>query len=231
MIGLSTTAIGMRPIEEAISIYRQLQEPLQLEYLELAIGTENDLSKIPQDIPLVIHDRALYHNGKRLHFSLLETSTWKAYRELLKDRELLAISIHPPKLRESDVETVGFRRVAMELYFGCPVMLEVMPSPEYHNSRDSRVPNAPLLLDVSHINIWHQGDADQVERTVNELIPRAKGIHLSHNNGRADSHDLIPEGIWFESKVGDWAQTHFVTYESLPAAWGQFERLDKRRRS
>jgi hypothetical protein len=37
--GLSTTAIGHRPLSEAINIYETLKSKMNLSYLELAIGT------------------------------------------------------------------------------------------------------------------------------------------------------------------------------------------------
>ena len=86
------------------------------------------------------------------------------------------------------------------------------------------------MLDLSHINIWHRGDFKQVEETFNSLLSKSKGIHLSHNDGRNDSHDLIPNGIWFEKLIDRWATTKLVTYESLPHICGMYERLDKKNR-
>jgi hypothetical protein len=39
-----------------------------------------------------------------------------------------------------------------------PVYVEVMPSCEYWCSSQETLVDFPLLLDVSHILIWHQGD-------------------------------------------------------------------------
>jgi hypothetical protein len=41
-------------------------------------------------------------------------------------------------------------------------------------------------------------------------------IHLSHNQGIADTYDLIPVDIWFDRYISDWQARYFVTYESLP---------------
>lgn len=116
----------------------------------------------------------------------------------------------------------------LERYLQIPVLIEVMPSPSYWYS-DGFVGAGPLLLDISHINIWCEGDSEKVRAHFDDLLPRAKGVHLSHNNGRMDSHDLIPDGIWFEDLVTSWAESHFVTYESLPSRWAEYERRDKRR--
>jgi len=97
MIGLSITAIGQRPIKECIEIYYQLQQSLGLDYLELAIGSNCELNQIPKDIPLVIHNRCLYDNGKRLPFSLIQPATWASYKNQLCDRTVLALSVHPPR--------------------------------------------------------------------------------------------------------------------------------------
>jgi hypothetical protein len=56
-------------------------------------------------------------------------------------------------------------------------------------------------------------------------------IHLSHNDGQADRHDLIPDEIWFADRLPAWREKYLVTYESLPIGQAQFERLDKRRQA
>jgi hypothetical protein len=55
------------------------------------------------------------------------------------------------------------------------------------------------------------------------------GDRLSHNNGKADAHDLIPANVWFAPYITDWSERYFVTYESLPEMRSAYERLDKRR--
>lgn len=231
MIGLSITAIGMRPIEECIDIYRRLQPHLNLGYLELAIGSNSDLSLIPGDIPLVLHDRCLAEKCIRLPFSLLAPETWKPYIACAKERNVLCLSVHPPLARDAEWSLVRARRNALEEVTGVPVLLEVMPNASYWCSQ-ANIPSddMPLLVDISHVNIWHRGDVAAVRRSVNTLLPQAKGIHLSHNNGREDSHSLIPEEIWFADSIAEWGKHLFVTYESLPSRLAEYERLDKRRR-
>lgn len=229
MKGLSTTAIGLRSLPEALQIYGQLKGELDLNYLELAVGVKNDLAEIPHDIPLVIHDRALYEGHCRIPFSLMDRSTWPKYRELLRDRNVLGLSIHPPLKREASIDQVVEARQQLETFLGIPVALEVMPSPEYHLSRLEEIPlSLPILVDVSHVNIWAKNNTVDQQAQVYVLMSHCntKMIHLSHNHGRRDSHDLIPEGIWFMKQ--DWGD-RLVTYESLPESWRQFERLDKRR--
>lgn len=227
MKGLSITAIGQRPIQECISIYRQLEEPLGLQYLELAVGANCELTKIPKDIPLVIHNRCLYQDGMWLPFSLLNSSTWDAYKTLLNGRNVLALSIHPPKLVDSTAGEIIINRALLSETLGLPVMLEVMPSPAYWLSQQTLL-DEPLLLDISHINIWCQGNYQQVATICASLLHRVKGIHLSHNNGRKDSHDLIPNDIWFEPLINTWSKDLLVTYESLPKEFAKYQRLDKK---
>jgi hypothetical protein len=52
-------------------------------------------------------------------------------------------------------------------------------------------------------------------------------IHLSHNQGYADTHDLIPANAWFNEFITDWSDHYLVTYESLPIAFSGYQRLDK----
>lgn len=230
MRGLSITAIGLRPIEECIAIYRMLQVPLGLDYLELAIGSNCDPNRIPTDIPIVLHDRCLVSSGRRLPFSLLCEETWVPYIRFVEERKVLGMSVHPPKREEASLSAAIRHRDRLESVLGVAVMLEVMPSPVYWCSEGTLPPDAPLLLDVSHVNIWHRGDTNAVCSTIQRLMPMAKGIHLSHNNGKKDSHDLIPNDIWFTESIGAWSSSLLVTYESLPARFAEFERLDKQRR-
>jgi len=167
------------------------------------------------------------YDGKRLPFLLLKPGTWTNYKRLLRDRVVFALSVHPPKIDEALAGDIIGCRQALEDYMQVPVVLEVMPSSNYWLSHNSLI-DVPLLLDISHINIWHRGVPAQVAATFAALLPQASAIHVSHNNGRNDSRDLIPSGIWFENLIDTWAATMLITYESLPQAWGNYERLDKR---
>jgi hypothetical protein len=125
----------------------------------------------------------------------------------------------------------------LESLLGIPVCLEMMPATNYWLSADDfctqpdALADIPLLLDISHINLWARGRDAEVRGWVERLLPQAIAIHLSHNNGRSDSHDLIPAGIWFAESVAQWnADGLSVTYESLPETFAQYERMDKHRR-
>jgi hypothetical protein len=52
-------------------------------------------------------------------------------------------------------------------------------------------------------------------------------IHLSHNQGYADTHDLIPADVWFNEFIADWSDRYLVNYESLPIDFSRYQRLDK----
>jgi hypothetical protein len=112
-----------------------------------------------------------------------------------------------------------------------PVYVEVMPSCEYWCSSRETLVEFPLLLDVSHVLIWHQGDRQKTQQTCLSLIDSQQvgAIHLSENQGQADTHDLIPEHIWFQDAIASWKSKYLVTFESLPAKYSVYERLDKQR--
>jgi hypothetical protein len=237
MIGLSLTAIGQRTLTECLAIYEQIKGPLSLDYLELAVGTRCDLSLIPTDIPLVLHDRCLYEGAHKLPFSLAAPESWEGYRQCLVGRDVRFLSVHPPRRCDLSLDGIKRHREALELLLGIPVCLEVMPSPHYWLSAEDfcdqpdALSELPLLLDISHINIWAMGREAEVRRWFERLLPQAKAIHLSHNDGRSDSHDLIPAGIWFAELVAQWhAEGLSVTYESLPERFAEYERMDKQRR-
>jgi sugar phosphate isomerase/epimerase len=237
MIGLSMTAIGQRPLSECLEIYEALKGELSLDYLELAVGTRCNLSLIPTDIPLFLHDRCLYEGAHKLPFALAEPESWEGYRQRIASRDVRLLSVHPPLRSEMSLDGIRRNRDALESLLGIPVCLEVMPSPHYWLSAEDfrdqpdALSDIPLLLDISHINLWAMGREAEVRGWVERLLPQAKAIHLSHNNGRSDSHDLIPAGIWFAESVAQWyADGLSVTYESLPVRFAQYERMDKQRR-
>ena len=117
----------------------------------------------------------------------------------------------------------------MQNIFRIPVYLEVMPSPEYWCSSIKSIVDFPLLLDVSHVNIWHRGNVLATQETCLFLLNSYEvgAIHLSHNAGKADSHDLIPDCVWFQDYINQWSQNYLVSYESLPVNYAAYQRLDK----
>lgn len=237
MIGLSLTAIGQRALPECLEIYGALKGPLSLDYLELAVGTRCDLSLVPPDIPLVLHDRCLYDGAHKLPFALAAPESWHGYRQRIASCDVRLLSVHPPLRSEMSLDSIRRNREALESLLGIPVCLEVMPATNYWlcaedfcTQRDA-LSDIPLLLDISHINLWAMGREAEVRRWFERLLPQAIAIHLSHNNGRSDSHDLIPAGIWFAESVAQWhADGLSVTYESLPETFAQYERMDKQQR-
>ncbi len=234
MKGLSITAIGKREFTDCLSIFNTLKQPLQLDYLELAVGSRCDLSLVPDDLPIVLHHQCLHHNKLRLPFSLIDKSTWKRYREAIVGKNVLMWSIHAPLIKE--VNRLDFQNLVWELteYMNIPICVEVMPFPEFYLSTftSTFTTNIPLLLDVSHVNIWYKNSRGQVEHTIRELLEYkdVRGIHLSENTGRLDSHDMFDKSSWFYKYIDEWALDYLVTYESLPREYKEFERLDKNKK-
>ncbi len=231
MLGLSITAIGLRSLPDCFTIFDQLRQPLQLDFLELAIGSHCDTDSDYPNVPLILHDSCLYRNGFRCRLMLNQPRSWKPYAEFAATHNVTALSLHAPLRKDYDRLQLEDALKAIEQTVQVPVYVEVMPSPEYWCSSVDTLVDHSLLLDVSHVLIWHQGDQQRTEQTCLELInvDRVKAIHLSHNNGRADAHDLIPTDTWFAPYLSDWKKNYLVTYESLPEAQAAYERLDKHR--
>ncbi|BAU15492.1 hypothetical protein LEP3755_60510 [Leptolyngbya sp. NIES-3755] len=230
MLGLSITAIGLRPLPDCLTIFDELRQPLQLDFLELAIGSPCDVDVPYPNVPLILHDSCLYRNGFRCRLMLNEPRSWKPYAEFARSHNVAALSLHAPLRKEFDRTQLEDALKALEEIVQVPVYMEVMPSPEYWCSSVDTLVNHSLLLDVSHVLIWHQGGQVRTEETCLGMLDRVRAIHLSHNNGRSDAHDLIPTEIWFASYLNDWKNQYLVTYESLPETQAAYERLDKRRR-
>jgi hypothetical protein len=70
------------------------------------------------------------------------------------------------------------------------------------------MPLNPMMLSWVVVNRWHGGDAVATQTTSDRLLQtHAVGaIHLSHNDGQADRHDLIPADIWFADRIPAWRQ-------------------------
>jgi hypothetical protein len=223
MRGLSITSIGKRGITECVNIYQTLEPALHLEYLELAVGSRNDLQLIP-DVNLALHHRCLFDGTYRLPFSLLDKSSWVEYKQRLEGRRLLFFSVHPPERKECEWEDVVRARCELEEYLQIPIAVEIMPAPHYWGYKDDPLTDVPLCFDISHVNLWAEGNAASAMRWVEILYDHMLEVHLSHNDGKCDSHDMIPEDVWF--KDVEWSAP-FITYESLPVKWRAYERLDK----
>ncbi len=229
MKGLSITAIGLRTIDECLQIYNKLELALDLNYLELAIGSKCSVDLDYDQLPLILHDSCLYDRYQRYKLDPLNPKTWYPYAEFIDSHLVLAVSLHPPLKRTCHQKDLERAVLQMQTVLQIPVFLEIMPSPEYWCSSLSTLLDVPLLLDVSHINIWHRGNLKATQESCLDLLESQSigAIHLSHNQGRADSHDLIPREIWFNSYLEEWNDKYFLTYESLPTDYKMYERLDK----
>lgn len=222
----------MRSIDQCLNIFQAVQAPMQLQYLELAIGSPCGVEVDYGEIPLILHDSCLYQERMRLRLSPLFPKSWQPYAKFIAEHDVRAVSIHPPLQRDCERSQLETALTQMEKTLQVPVFVEVMPSAEYWCSSRNTLVNHPLLVDVSHVLIWHSGDAIQTQESCLSLLNDCPvgAIHLSHNNGQADAHDLIPESVWFGDRILQWANRYFVTYESLPNSQAAYERLDKRGR-
>ena len=229
MKGLSITAIGLRSLTECLNIFQTLKSSLSLDYLELAIGSKCSVDSNYQNIPLILHDSCLCGRHVRHRLDPLQPKTWKVYADFIDHHDVLALSLHPPLKRYCTQQELEMAMNQMQRLLQVPVYLEVMPNPEYWCSSKQDLIDFPLLLDVSHINIWHRGNGIATQEACLDLLARftVGAIHLSHNQGQADTHDLIPDSIWFNNYLAEWNDRYFLTYESLPNDYAAYERLDK----
>jgi hypothetical protein len=151
-----------------------------------------------------------------------------ADRKFIDHHNVLAVSAHAPlrsRTNGSDFERMVAR---CSDALGVPVMVEVMPESQRWCSSLATLVDVPLLLDVSHVHIWSKGNARETQRLTEQILTEhdVAGLHLSHNDGRRDSHELIPEDIWYAEYVDDWLPGRLTTFESLPTSYGEYERLD-----
>lgn len=221
MLGLSISAIGIRPIEECIEIFDLFIPSLQLEYLELAIGSNCRIDFDYPNIPLILHDSCLYEKNHRQLLKLSKPETWSVYADFIQQHQnVAAFAIHAPRRWECTQRELERSLIDLQQVLQIPVAVEVMPTKDYWCSSLDSLVDFPLLLDVSHVLIWHQGNFQQTENTCENLLAAHEiiEIHLSHNQGVADTHDLIPVDIWFDRYISEWNERYFVTYESLPVS-------------
>lgn len=232
MLGLSTTAIGGRSLEECLEIYQELCTPLDLDFFELAVGCQID-ADLRFDMPVVLHDKCLFQNGKRVRFSLLDPNTWGPYIRFCQNNNVLRFTLHPPKLKEASSQKVGFYRAVLEQALRVRVDLEIMWDDRYYLSKNHFTTQLPLLFDISHANIWFNNNQIMVAHLFNTLLQQncIRSVHLSYNKGKVDSHDLIPDDYWaIEPGLLKVYKAHgLITYESLPERFANYERLDKKR--
>jgi hypothetical protein len=230
MLGLSITAIGLRTLPECLDIFEILQPQLNLNYLELAIGAACPIDFPYPHIPLILHDSCLYQGRHRRFLKLTKPETWSAYAEFIdSNQNVAAVSLHAPRRWECTLPELDRSLIQLQQTLQVPVFVETMPTKDYWCASFDTLVDFPLLLDVSHILMWHHGDLSQTASTCQKLLATQEvgSIHLSHNQGYADTHDLIPDNVWFTKFIQDWIDRYLVTYESLPESFSQFQRLDK----
>jgi hypothetical protein len=231
-VGLSCTAVGMRTLSDVLNIANELRVPLELSYLELAVGVTCHVDDTYDDWSLVLHDSCLSggptHRPLRYRFDLLDPASWQPYRKFIARHQVLAMSAHAP-LR-SRINAADFERMVARCseWLEVPVMVEVMPEPQRWCSSLDSLANVPLLLDFSHVHIWSKGNGSETQRLTEQILNRSNvaGLHLSHNDGRHDSHELIPENVWFANHLDGWLSGRLTTFESLPTVFKEYERLD-----
>ena len=172
-----------------------------------------------------------YEDGVRKRLNLLRPKSWNVYAEFAAKNDVRAFSLHPPRRNDCSLKELETALLQLEKFIKIPVYIEVMPTEDYWCSSMKTLVNHPLLIDVSHIFIWYVGDINLTQQTCLKLLNsyQVGEIHLSHNKGKADTHDLIPSDVWVYDLIQDWIQNYLVTFESLPVNFSEYERLDKRR--
>jgi hypothetical protein len=131
---------------------------------------------------------------------------------------VVSVSLHASRRWECTLSELESALVDLQGLLQVPVAVEVMPTQDYWCSSLDNLVDFPLLLDVSHVLIWQQGNLQQTEYICRQLLASYSigGIHLSHNQGVADTHERIPSDIWFDGDLDTWRSRYLVTYESLP---------------
>ena len=231
-IGLSTTAIGGRPFQEALEIYYKLEEPLGLDFIELGVGVLTEVTEV--NLPYMIHNgNSLSIEGnKPKRFNILKKETWVPYIELGKESNCLGMTIHGIPLSECTEKS--FIEACLELqqefkYFAVETMFEEFHAGSWgymsllHNKKIN------ILVDLSHINIWTKGNEQEayvISSYFVKLSP-TNSIHISTNKGKRDSHDMIPEEHIFLDFL--YSGAPYITYEAVPNTFAEYQRLDKKR--
>jgi len=114
MLGLSITAIGLRPFTECLNIFKQLQEPMQLDFLELAIGSNCSTDFDYSGIPLILHDSCLYQDGLRKRINLLNPKTWDIYAEFAAQNDVRGLSLHSPRRHDCSLKELETALLQLE---------------------------------------------------------------------------------------------------------------------
>jgi hypothetical protein len=179
---------------------------------------------------LVLHDSCLYESCNRKLLKICCPKTWNTYSDFIqRNGNVMAVSIHAPYRWECSLYELETNVDKLQDFLQVPVFVETMATKSHWCSSLDSLPNSPLLLDVSHVLIWFHGDSIKTEYTCQYIMSKynVKSIHLSHNGGVSDSHELIPIDAWFNHYIDDWRLSYMVTYESLPSHLYQYQRLDK----
>jgi hypothetical protein len=235
MYTLSCTAIGLRPIDECTDIYLNLQHDLNVRGLELAVGCLVNIEEVfDENLSIYLHDKSLYKldKGIKRRLDFLNPDTHDDIAYFVSRNKVKAISYHGQPKDYMSLKEFDAAIKLLSFNIDRPVWVETMINSNYHYGDFNSIGEHDLLIDISHINLWAKGNHTVTEEMVLSLLniygSRVKQIHLSHNNGRSDSHELIPTDIWFKKYLESWSSKYVVTYESLPIEYAEYERLDKK---
>lgn len=203
---------------------RQLSAIKELMTLEGVDGIQLTPGNAPEPDDLIDHlwnNQINYSTHNGFSFTDMRQRVWSG-GDLVDGSD----SVHPPKDRD---QTKWFLPKVEDGAFSGDC-LEVM-YPGYYLSGDAHLEAAmtscvPLAIDTSHLNIQaHAGVLST--RVLNKLLEYShiQEVHVSHNNGLADSHQPLEE----DSYLLDWARARhrsgtLLVYEGYLHRLNQDER-------
>lgn len=190
-----------------------------MDYVQLCpqspdIFTEDTLAKIQQTFP---HTQFQLHANVRVQPGLLildassynEQSHWYFERlgELSGFINAPAYSLHSGRRRNCSMKGLFRNLAAIQKLFTMPVLVEGMyptrEGPEeylmstWQEYIDVMNSGFCYVIDLSHLHIVANREGERPDM-VHKLITHSncKEVHVSHNNGRNDSHRPITKRIW-----------------------------------
>lgn len=224
---LSLSAYGGVSTREALTVFWEAG----IQYVELAIGPRPDTDAAQaieefRQLGMVYRaHHAFIWSDRHYPFNLAQPQDWEYFERLtdyLASTRITAYSVHGGNFLKTTERTQAYATFLENIHYlhqlcltqgitlGVETMYPTLPSIAVENLLDNAsevahfrqdAPQVKIVVDLAHLNIWHNKSTIAVEQWLGLPSERLLEIHISDNDGRQDIHSRITSNTWWVSHI------------------------------
>ncbi len=245
---LSLSAYGGVPTRKALTVFWEAG----IRQVELAIGPQPDTDAVQaiqvfRQQGMVYRAHHAFVWGDRHHpFNLAQPQDWNYFQRLtdfLASLGITAYSVHGGNFATVCDRSLAYATFLENVYclyqlcqmrgiaLGVETMYPMLPTSATQNLLDNAeevtqfcqdAPEIKLVIDLAHLNIWHNHSHLAKLQWLKLTPERLLEIHISDNDGRHDTHSRITPQTWWVSQIAQFPVGVPIVLESrlnrLPVA-------------